>query len=366
MNQAPHYVESSYKLFDSKHDITWCFGKNTDGIEGMDLSQLKRVRLFNTIKGNAGTYRLQGIKEVAKETNFDACIIIGEPKLLDTWSLPRLFRKYNPKAMILFWSHGWYGKESFAKKIIKKIYFRQADHLLLYGNYARKLMIKEGFDKEKLSTIHNALDYNNQKTIYDSLKPSDIYKEHFKNDNPVLLFIGRLTSAKRLDLLLDATGLLKKKGKEYNIVLIGDGDNRKELETLSSEAGIKNQVWFYGASYDENINAQMIYNADVCVSPGNVGLTAIHAMSYGCPVITHSNFPMQGPEFEAIKEGVTGAFIDYNSVESLTSTIEQWFEQHRSDRETIRQECRYEIDNYWTPEYELNILNNALKKHDYR
>ena len=56
-----------------------------------------------------------------------------------------------------------------------------------------------------------------------------------------------------------------------------------------------------GECYSEETNAKLIYNADLCVAPGNIGLTAIHVMMFGCPAITHNDFKWQMPEFEAIK-----------------------------------------------------------------
>ena len=44
------------------------------------------------------------------------------------------------------------------------------------------------------------------------------------------------------------------------------------------------------------------------VSPGNVGLTAIHSLSYGTPVLTHNNFNNQMPEVESIQPGFNGYF----------------------------------------------------------
>ena len=58
-------------------------------------------------------------------------------------------------------------------------------------------------------------------------------------------------------------------------------------------------------AYDENEIGDLIYNADLCVSPGNVGLTAIHTLTYGTPVLSHANFPNQMPEFEAIDKDFT-------------------------------------------------------------
>ena len=185
---------------------------------------------------------------------------------------------------------------------MKKVYFGLADGTFLYGNYAKELMIKEGFDANKLFVIHNSLNYEQQLEFRNELSPSNIYYEHFGNNHPILLFVGRLTKVKRIDLLFESLSLLKRQNKEFNVVLIGSGSEEVYLKRLSLKLGMADSVWFYGACYDEKTNAELIYNADLCVSPGNVGLTAIHTLMFGTPVVTHNDFTMQMPEFESIKD----------------------------------------------------------------
>ena len=107
---------------------------------------------------------------------------------------------------------------------------------------------------------------------------------------------------------------------------------------------------------------EMFYNADVCVSPGNVGLTAIHSLTYGCPVITHNNFPFQGPEFESIIQGKTGDFFQENDVNSLADTIQKWLSQNLHSREAIRQFAYQTIDTKWNLYYQMNILKQVFLK----
>lgn len=361
-NQAPVYVEASYALFDKEFDIKWCFGSTDEGIKGMELSLLKDVSIYETLKGAHGDYyRLKDIHSVASDKSIEAYVLIGAFRLLSMWRLPYLIKLKNPNAKIFFWSHGWYGRETFAKKIIKKMFFAPADGILLYGNHARDLMIKEGFNKEKLFVIHNSLNYPVQIELRKSITLSSIYTEHFGNNHPVLVMIGRLTLRKNLNMLLEAVAKLKAKNELYNIVLIGDGPDRKALESLASELNISNQVWFYGACYDEKTNAELIYNSDMCIVPGDIGLTAMHAMMFGCPCITHDYFPNHGPEFESIHQGVTGSFYKHGDIESLSNAISKWFAEHKDKREEVRQACYDEIDNYWTPEFELSVLKKALK-----
>ena len=87
----------------------------------------------------------------------------------------------------------------------------------------------------------------------------------------------------------------------------------------------------------------------------------MHAMVYGTPVLTHDDFPWQMPEFEAIKPGITGAFFHRGDIESLSHAIDAWFEQSGYDRELIRKACYKEIDSFWTPEYQINVLKKHLR-----
>ena len=136
------------------------------------------------------------------------------------------------------------------------------------------------------------------------------------------------------------------------------------LEEMVELNGLKDAVWFYGACYDEKTNAELIYNADVCVSPGNVGLTAMHCLMFGCPVITHNNFAMQMPEFESINNGVTGSFFNENDIDSLAGAIRNWFVAKGNQRGEVRIACYKEIDDNWTPDFEMNVLEQVLKQYD--
>ena len=99
--------------------------------------------------------------------------------------------------------------------------------------------------------------------------------------------------------------------------------DKEELLNLVKSLKLDRQVWFFGACYDESKIAELIFNANVCVSPGNVGLTAIHSLSYGTPVITHDSFSHQMPEFEAIIPNLTGNFFEEGNLQSMNEVIEK-------------------------------------------
>lgn len=94
-------------------------------------------------------------------------------------------------------------------------------------------------------------------------------------------------------MLVNAVAELKTKGENYNLVFVGNGLEGENLKARVKGLGLTDEVWFYGVCYDEKTNAELIYNADLCVAPGTVGLTAMHTMVFGTPVISHNDFKWQ-------------------------------------------------------------------------
>ncbi|WP_286437928.1 glycosyltransferase [Bacteroides acidifaciens] len=357
-NMAAKYRAPIFQLMDVEMDIDWYFGEPIGDIKGLEPETLKNATIIKRKIWKGLTWQ-KGVLKHLRSQEYDKYLMLGEPFTLSTWAFMLLKKIIAPNKKIYLWSHGWYGREGFVKKWIKRIYFGLADGNFLYGNYAREVAIQQGNNPDKFWVIHNSLDYDRHVQLRETIKTSEIYKKHFGNNNPVLIFIGRLTKVKKLNQIFEAVYLLKNKGKTYNIVLVGDGEERGRLE--KEAANMQIPVWFYGSCYDETKNSELIYNADLCVSPGNVGLTAIHTMTFGTPVLTHSNFMNQMPEFEAIREEKTGLYFKEDSIEDIAEKIIYWFNRPKYSRESVRRSCYKEIDDFWTPQFQLDVLKKHLE-----
>lgn len=95
-------------------------------------------------------------------------ILDGEPYCLSSWFILFFAKLLNKKTIA--WTHGWYGRETAGKKILKKIFYSLHDKLMLYNEYAIKLMTKEGFSPNKLYCIANSMD-----SITSRYQKSDIF-----------------------------------------------------------------------------------------------------------------------------------------------------------------------------------------------
>lgn len=358
-NTASHYRTSIYKLIDEKYETEFYFSEPFEDIKRMDYAILKRhVKELKTIHFQKFSYQ-RGVLSLIND-KYDKYITLGDVRSISTWLF--LLKAKILKKPVYVWTHGWYGKESKLETFIKKVFYKLPSGVLLYGNYAKRLMEMNGVNPFKLSVVHNSLNYSEQLLLRNNMQPSDIYRNYFLNDSQTIIFIGRVNNRKRLDLLINALYDLHSRGHKYNLVIVGDGPEKANLQGRVEEKGLKDYVWFYGACYDERRNAELIYNADLCVTPGDIGLTAIHVLMFGVPVITHNNYSCQGPEFEAICEGVTGTFYEYGSVESLSNSIFLWLNAHVANREDVRLECYKEIDLQWTPYFQLQVIQSALGK----
>jgi len=327
------------------------FGK----IKEVDLNKFRKsVRKHHTIRIKGPINWISGtIKYVFK--NYNHFIITGEPYCISSWLILVICKILNKKTYL--WSHAYYGNETFFKRLLKNVYFGLGSKTLLYGNYAKQIMINNGFKRSKLEVIYNSLNYENQINIRRKLHQTDVYQIIFRNDNLTFVFTGRLTKVKKLDYLFKAVNILKKQGIYVNVLLLGDGDQKDYLQELGSMLNISDQIHFYGSCYDEEKIAEFYFNAAACVSPGNVGLTGIHAMTYGCPVISHNNFKEQMPEFEIISEGVTGFFFDQNNVISLADVMKKVV----NNSNKMRESCFKVIDEKFNTRYQIKQFKEILK-----
>jgi glycosyltransferase involved in cell wall biosynthesis len=172
---------------------------------------------------------------------------------------------------------------------------------------------------------------------------------------------SRLDVRRRLDLLLDAAALLDAEGHPINVLLIGDGPERGRLEQQAKQLGLT--VAFTGACYDEARLAEYFGISNVTVSPGDVGLTAMHSMFHGVPVISHSDLEHQLPEAEAIVPGETGDVYRGGDTADLAAKIRKWT-QAEFVEPAVSSACRNLIRLRYSPSVQRQVIDAAIDRQD--
>lgn len=141
-------------------------------------------------------------------------------------------------------------------------------------------------------------------------KPEEIFFGNNLNPQaPTLLFVGGMDiphAFKGIPILLQAVKILQKDFADIQLVLVGDGEERKTFELLAQGMGIKNRVFFAGRVSHEDL-PQYYHMADLFVLPSihqgeAFGMVLLEAMGSGVPVVA-SNIP--GVRTIAEQAGIT-------------------------------------------------------------
>lgn len=371
-NIAPHYRSILWEklLKNRSYHFEFYFGNDVyQGIEKINFKTERFASIQNQIHHIRNVYfksKLlfwqKGILRKCIVKKIDAAIILGDSYIISNWIAAIIFRIRG--IQVIFWSHGLYGNEGWFKKRYRTLFYKLANEHLLYERRAKGLMVSSGFNANKLHIIFNSLDYE-ATLLFRTTYKDKIKKQTFSFFNnpelPTILFIGRLTKVKKLDYLVEAIHLLKSQQYNVNLLIIGEGDQKETLKLQMQSLNVMDQCYLYGACYSEEVLAKLISTADLCVSPGNVGLTAIHSMSYGTPVLTHDNFQRQMPEVGAITEGKNGCFFKENDLSSMVDHIKDWLFSNKLTRNEIRENCYGVIDKYYNPNYQVRVIENLLK-----
>lgn len=365
-NISPHYRKSLWvKLLDQTvYETHFFYGSNKKlGIQPIDFTakefspfknQLHQLKNF-WFNDKILIWQTGVIKQCSKK-KFDLAIFLGDMYCISTWLAAIICRIRGIR--VAFWGHGIYGNEGKLKLFIRKTFYRLAHQHLLYERRAKRIMQKHGFSSDKLYVVFNSLDYDTHKilrTKFQNLNKPEVFPFFSNSSLPVIIFIGRLTVEKKLDLLIDAVTGLNAESTGINLIFIGDGPARKTLESVGKKGLEKGWLQFTGACYNEETICKYLSKADLCVSPGNVGLTAIHSLSLGTPVATHNNMKNQMPEAEIIIDGYNGFYFRENDVTDLKIKIKNWLKNNTA-RDKIREQCYEAIDSYYNPYYQLSVF----------
>lgn len=286
--------------------------------------------------------------------NYDSVILLGQYSFVSTWLLALLLKL--TKTRVYFWGHGVYGNERGLKRIVRKIFNRLPDSHFLYGHHAEALMA--GYlPKKRLNVIYNSLDTDEQLRVM----PTFNKKSCGDREKPATgIFIGRLNAVKKLDIIPEVVHRAKHEGRPFRFLFVGDGPEKKHLQGLVQRLGVDDLVSFTGSEYDEEKIARLFAKSYFCLSPGNVGLTAMHSLVYGCPVITSDDFYNQMPEFEAVEDGITGSFFPLGDTSILLEKIYYWINKQDGEYLSVSKNCRSVIVNTYNPSNQAHLILDCV------
>ena len=153
---------------------------------------------------------------------------------------------------------------------------------------------------------------------------SEQLRQHWQADanTTVLLYVGRLSPEKEVDVLIQSyLNIKKQSSRKFKMVIVGDGPDRKRLTEMANGS----DVIFTGSLTGQSL-AQVYASADAFVFASQIetfGNVVLEAMASGLPVVAYNYASPQ----RYIKQGITGWLSPFGQVAHFMQTIIQLPEQ---------------------------------------
>lgn len=142
---------------------------------------------------------------------------------------------------------------------------------------------------------------------------------------PIFIFVGNLVLRKGLMELLVACTQLQHQGyTNYTLLVVGDGDQRQELEAYVQANGLTERVKWTGRVKYEHVGS-FFHHSDVFVFPTHEdvwGLVAVEAMMFGKPILCSQGAGAS----EIVIEGKNGHLFNPYNTENLAKLMSQFID----------------------------------------
>lgn len=305
--RVPLFVELTRRTPQGLVIIAGIYSFNGSPVSVNHTPPLNRIVVHNFYLANQ--LAIQSLPPMAWESSI--AILQFDPRILSNlWLLLQRKRLRRP---VILWGQGL-SRRLFSPAWTVRLrswMAHQADALIFYDERGRQDFLRLGLPKEKLFVANNSIDVE---AVWSLSLQHRAERRH-------ILFIGRLISNKKADLLVEGFArAYRRLPKGTRLIIIGDGPERNRLTSLIYERQIAEAVALAGEITDDVELAPLFAQSAICVSPGAIGLSAIHSLAYGVPLLVADAEP-HGPEIEVLLPGETGEYFPANDADALANRL---------------------------------------------
>lgn len=231
---------------------------------------------------------------------------------------------------------------------------RRIDRVIAPSRFMRSKLIEGGWPEDKVVFLQNFAD----DAILD--RAANAGADATDRENPYLLFFGRLSAEKGIDMLLrafDAT--LPNLPQNMRLLVVGDGPDTADFKALASSLGCASRIEFAGYQTGGALQAY-VERASLAIASSrwreNMPYSIVEAFAAGTPVVGTDI----GGIPELVDEGKTGFICEPGGVQSMADAISRgvsaFLEQPAYAR--LQQNCRsYVMENCSREKFMSDLVN---------
>lgn len=164
------------------------------------------------------------------------------------------------------------------------------------------------FGRSQVLTLLDEKDWSKVRGVRCGLNP-EVFDLRLPTEEPLVrvLCVGRLVHLEGQSLLVEAVARLRSEGLPVDLVLVGDGPKRSELEEQVRRLGLDDHVSFAGAVGQDEILDHYRAASLFCLPSFAEGLPVVlmEAMAVGLPVVTTRIMGVP----ELVEDGVSGRLV---------------------------------------------------------
>lgn len=203
------------------------------------------------------------------------------------------------------------------------------------SGFTKDQLIKQGVPSKKITVINNGVRLSNY---------SQIRAAKFKQ--PTICFVGRLTKNKRVDDLIIAVSLLRRRIDRLKVLVMGSGPEEESLKKLVLEKGLKEVVEFTGFLPSHRDVLKRLKASRVSCSPSIVegfGITLVEAIASGVPYVC-SDIP---PFVEISENGKGGLLFRQKDSQDLAEKLYKLLTNKKLYKNCIDEEKQLALKYDW-------------------
>ncbi|MEM3737027.1 MAG: glycosyltransferase family 4 protein [Candidatus Bathyarchaeia archaeon] len=165
-----------------------------------------------------------------------------------------------------------------------------ADNIITVSHVMKEDLTRHGWDEKKIHVVWNGVDperYNPE--VVDTNKIQKLRESYgIREDEQMILFVGRLTWVKGVRNLIQALPLILRDFPKVKLVILGRGEEQKDIMELAGRLGVNDKVVYRFEFVQEDERILHYAASDLCVLPSiyePFGIVSLEAMAMEKPVV---------------------------------------------------------------------------------